>query len=88
MYFSYTGKEYGVKDVVEGMQYEFRVSAINNSGAGESSTPSEFVFARDPKSRWTFRTVITVIISSTFQTAALNMNHVLQSLLVKSWTLK
>ncbi|XP_074496274.1 immunoglobulin-like and fibronectin type III domain-containing protein 1.1 isoform X2 [Sebastes fasciatus] len=43
------GKEYGVKDVVEGMQYEFRVSAINNSGAGESSTPSEFVFARDPK---------------------------------------
>uniref|UniRef100_A0A3B4BWE8 Immunoglobulin like and fibronectin type III domain containing 1, tandem duplicate 1 n=1 Tax=Pygocentrus nattereri TaxID=42514 RepID=A0A3B4BWE8_PYGNA len=36
-------------DVVEGMEYEFRVSAINISGAGEPSTPSEFVFARDPK---------------------------------------
>uniref|UniRef100_A0A8C3A433 Immunoglobulin like and fibronectin type III domain containing 1, tandem duplicate 1 n=1 Tax=Cyclopterus lumpus TaxID=8103 RepID=A0A8C3A433_CYCLU len=41
----------GVKDVVEGVEYEFRVSAINNSGAGEFSTPSEFVFARDPKMR-------------------------------------
>ncbi|KAM6980872.1 immunoglobulin-like and fibronectin type III domain-containing protein 1.1 [Aplochiton taeniatus] len=40
---------FGVKDVIEGMEYEFRVSAINNSGAGEFSTPSEFVFARDPK---------------------------------------
>lgn len=43
------GKEFGVKDVVEGVEYEFRVSAINNSGAGEYSPPSEFVFARDPK---------------------------------------
>ncbi|XP_075881051.1 immunoglobulin-like and fibronectin type III domain-containing protein 1 [Nelusetta ayraudi] len=44
-------KGFPVKDVVEGMEYEFRVSAINNSGAGEFSTPSEFVFARDPKKR-------------------------------------
>uniref|UniRef100_A0A8D0ALQ1 Immunoglobulin like and fibronectin type III domain containing 1, tandem duplicate 3 n=1 Tax=Sander lucioperca TaxID=283035 RepID=A0A8D0ALQ1_SANLU len=42
-------KKYAVKDVVEGFEYEFRVSAINISGAGEPSTPSEFVFARDPK---------------------------------------
>ncbi|XP_074496314.1 immunoglobulin-like and fibronectin type III domain-containing protein 1 [Sebastes fasciatus] len=42
-------KKYAVKDVVEGLEYEFRVSAINISGAGEPSTPSEFVFARDPK---------------------------------------
>ncbi|XP_062271951.1 immunoglobulin-like and fibronectin type III domain-containing protein 1 [Scomber scombrus] len=42
-------KKYAVKDVVEGIEYEFRVSAINISGAGEPSTPSEFVFARDPK---------------------------------------
>ncbi|XP_042364744.1 immunoglobulin-like and fibronectin type III domain-containing protein 1 [Plectropomus leopardus] len=42
-------KGFGVKDVVEGMEYEFRVAAINNSGAGEHSAPSEFVFARDPK---------------------------------------
>uniref|UniRef100_A0A8C2L702 Immunoglobulin like and fibronectin type III domain containing 1, tandem duplicate 3 n=1 Tax=Cyprinus carpio TaxID=7962 RepID=A0A8C2L702_CYPCA len=43
------GKQYDVKDVIEGMEYEFRVSAINLSGAGEPSTPSEFVIARDPK---------------------------------------
>ncbi|TDH13682.1 hypothetical protein EPR50_G00036080 [Perca flavescens] len=41
--------QYAVKDVVEGFEYEFRVSAINISGAGEPSAPSEFVFARDPK---------------------------------------
>ncbi|KAK5872080.1 hypothetical protein PBY51_012812 [Eleginops maclovinus] len=43
------GKGYGVKDVVEGIEYEFRAAAINDSGAGEFSVPSEFVFARDPK---------------------------------------
>ena len=45
-----TARTYAVKDVVEGFSYEFRVSAINISGAGEPSVPSEFVFARDPKS--------------------------------------
>lgn len=40
-----------MRDVVEGMEYEFRVSAVNLSGAGESSNPSEFAFARDPKSK-------------------------------------
>lgn len=45
-----TGRQYGVKDVVEGIEYEFRVSAINTSGVGEPSAPSEFVIARDPKS--------------------------------------
>uniref|UniRef100_A0A3Q3EVE8 Immunoglobulin like and fibronectin type III domain containing 1, tandem duplicate 3 n=1 Tax=Labrus bergylta TaxID=56723 RepID=A0A3Q3EVE8_9LABR len=44
-------KKYAVKDVVAGMEYEFRVTAINLSGAGENSSPSEFVFARDPKMR-------------------------------------
>ncbi|KAK2857886.1 hypothetical protein Q7C36_005805 [Tachysurus vachellii] len=42
-------KQYGVKDVVEGTEYEFRVIAINFSGAGEPSSPSDFVKARDPK---------------------------------------
>lgn len=69
VFLTFTGKGYGVKDVVEGIEYEFRAAAINDSGAGEFSVPSEFVFARDPKSRWTFRTVITVIISSTLNTA-------------------
>ncbi|KAF3690176.1 Immunoglobulin-like and fibronectin type III domain-containing protein 1 [Channa argus] len=42
-------KGYSFKDVIEGIAYEFRVSAINTSGAGEFSAPSECVFARDPK---------------------------------------
>uniref|UniRef100_A0A3B5LZA1 Immunoglobulin like and fibronectin type III domain containing 1, tandem duplicate 2 n=1 Tax=Xiphophorus couchianus TaxID=32473 RepID=A0A3B5LZA1_9TELE len=42
-------KNYAVRDVVEGMEYEFRVCAINLSGAGEFSNASDFVFARDPK---------------------------------------
>ncbi|KAM4570557.1 immunoglobulin-like and fibronectin type III domain-containing protein 1 [Fundulus diaphanus] len=42
-------KKYAVRDVVDGMEYEFRVCAINLSGAGEFSNASEFVFARDPK---------------------------------------
>uniref|UniRef100_G3NGC4 Immunoglobulin like and fibronectin type III domain containing 1, tandem duplicate 1 n=1 Tax=Gasterosteus aculeatus aculeatus TaxID=481459 RepID=G3NGC4_GASAC len=42
-------KKYAVKDVVTGMEYEFRVTAVNLSGVGEYSNPSEFVFARDPK---------------------------------------
>ncbi|CAL8275764.1 unnamed protein product [Boreogadus saida] len=44
-----TGKTHAVKDVVESMEYEFRVAAVNQSGVGEFSNPSEFVFARDPK---------------------------------------
>lgn len=48
---SFVEKKYAVKDVVAGMEYEFRVTAINLSGAGEFSSPSEFVFARDPKSK-------------------------------------
>lgn len=46
-------KRYAVKDVVAGLEYEFRVTALNLSGAGEFSNASEFVFARDPKSKWT-----------------------------------
>uniref|UniRef100_A0A3B5QJW0 Immunoglobulin-like and fibronectin type III domain-containing protein 1 n=1 Tax=Xiphophorus maculatus TaxID=8083 RepID=A0A3B5QJW0_XIPMA len=38
-----------VKDIFEGAEYRFRVSAINLSGAGEPSIPCEAVIARDPK---------------------------------------
>ena len=43
--------EYAVKDVVEGAEYEFRVSAINVSGAGEFSLPSVMVTAKNPNSK-------------------------------------
>lgn len=44
-------KKCAVKDVVAGMEYEFRVLAVNLSGPGEFSNPCDFVFARDPKSK-------------------------------------
>ncbi|XP_076003216.1 immunoglobulin-like and fibronectin type III domain-containing protein 1 [Genypterus blacodes] len=37
-----------VKDIFEGGEYEFRVSAINLSGAGDPSIPCDTVIARDP----------------------------------------
>ncbi|XP_077191128.1 immunoglobulin-like and fibronectin type III domain-containing protein 1 isoform X2 [Paroedura picta] len=43
-----TDKKYTVSDLKEGLQYEFRVAAINAAGVGEASAPSEAVFARDP----------------------------------------
>ncbi|XP_029908040.1 immunoglobulin-like and fibronectin type III domain-containing protein 1 [Myripristis murdjan] len=43
-----TDTKYAVKDVIEGAAYEFRVAAINLSGAGEPSIPCDTVFARDP----------------------------------------
>ncbi|XP_077428646.1 immunoglobulin-like and fibronectin type III domain-containing protein 1 [Vanacampus margaritifer] len=39
---------YEVKDVFEGAEYEFRVSAINLSGPGEASNPCDTIIARDP----------------------------------------
>jgi len=42
--------KYAVKDVFEGAAYQFRVSAINLSGAGDPSIPCDTVTARDPMS--------------------------------------
>ncbi|KPP67541.1 immunoglobulin-like and fibronectin type III domain-containing protein 1-like, partial [Scleropages formosus] len=42
-------RKYAVKDIIAGMEYEFRVVAVSVSGPGEPSVPSEFVCARDPK---------------------------------------
>ncbi|TRY89362.1 hypothetical protein DNTS_015301 [Danionella cerebrum] len=42
-------KKYAVKDVIEGVEYEFRVAAINTCGPGEPSGPSECITAMDPK---------------------------------------
>uniref|UniRef100_A0A8C3TIX0 Immunoglobulin superfamily member 22 n=1 Tax=Chelydra serpentina TaxID=8475 RepID=A0A8C3TIX0_CHESE len=43
-----TDRKWMVTDLKEGLQYEFRVAAINAAGTGEASAPSDAVFARDP----------------------------------------
>lgn len=45
------GEKYAVRDVSEGGEYEFRVSAINESGAGDPSPPSAMVCAKNPNSK-------------------------------------
>eukprot|EP00066_Takifugu_rubripes_P026631 XP_011615897.1 PREDICTED: LOW QUALITY PROTEIN: immunoglobulin-like and fibronectin type III domain-containing protein 1 [Takifugu rubripes] len=69
-------KKYAVKDVVEGIEYEFRVSAINISGSGEPSPPSEFVFARDPKMKPTFtdRKIKNFMVVKAGNSARINFN--------------
>ncbi|KAI7808166.1 putative immunoglobulin-like and fibronectin type III domain-containing protein 1, partial [Triplophysa rosa] len=49
------GLKYAVKDVSEGSEYEFRVSAINMSGAGEPSAPSVMVCAKNPNMKPYFK---------------------------------
>ncbi|XP_068567860.1 immunoglobulin-like and fibronectin type III domain-containing protein 1 [Cebidichthys violaceus] len=46
---------YAVKEVTEGAEYEFRVSAINESGAGDPSPPSVMVCAKNPNMRPCFK---------------------------------
>lgn len=40
--------EYWVTELLRGCEYEFRVSAENEVGAGDPSPPSKPVFAKDP----------------------------------------
>ncbi|KAM9813446.1 immunoglobulin-like and fibronectin type III domain-containing protein 1 [Neosynchiropus ocellatus] len=47
--------KYAVKDVTEGAEYEFRVSAINESGSGDPSPPSAMVCAKNPNMRPCFK---------------------------------
>ncbi|XP_029287840.1 immunoglobulin-like and fibronectin type III domain-containing protein 1 [Cottoperca gobio] len=46
---------YAVKEVTEGAEYEFRVSAINESGSGDLSPPSAMVCAKNPNMRPCFK---------------------------------
>ncbi|XP_037346120.2 immunoglobulin-like and fibronectin type III domain-containing protein 1 [Pungitius pungitius] len=47
--------KYAVKEVTEGAEYEFRVSAVNESGAGDPGPPSAMVCAKNPNMRPCFK---------------------------------
>lgn len=49
--------EYCVTELLQGCEYEFRVSAENEVGAGDPSPPSKPVFAKDPIGKFTCNTV-------------------------------
>lgn len=51
------GESYAVKEVTEGAEYEFRVSAINESGAGDLSPPSAMVCAKNPNSKYSLHSL-------------------------------
>ncbi|XP_072288403.1 immunoglobulin-like and fibronectin type III domain-containing protein 1 isoform X2 [Eucyclogobius newberryi] len=51
-----------VKDITEGSEYQFRVSAINVSGAGDPSPPSEMVCAKNPNMRPCFKDPVDFIV--------------------------
>uniref|UniRef100_A0A667WBQ3 Immunoglobulin like and fibronectin type III domain containing 1, tandem duplicate 2 n=1 Tax=Myripristis murdjan TaxID=586833 RepID=A0A667WBQ3_9TELE len=67
---------YAVKDVIEGAAYEFRVAAINLSGAGEPSIPCDTVFARDPmiKPKFKDRNMKSFVVVRSGNTVRLNIN--------------
>lgn len=44
--------KYAVKEVTEGAEYQFRVSAINESGSGDPSPHSAMVCAKNPNSEY------------------------------------
>uniref|UniRef100_A0A3Q3GP50 Immunoglobulin-like and fibronectin type III domain-containing protein 1 n=1 Tax=Labrus bergylta TaxID=56723 RepID=A0A3Q3GP50_9LABR len=69
-------KYYAVKDVFEGAAYEFRVAAINLSGAGEPSIPCDTVIARDPMIRPKFkdRNMKTFVVIQSGNTVRININ--------------
>ena len=45
--------EYWITELLQGCEYEFRVSAENEVGAGDPSPPSKPVFAKDPIGEFT-----------------------------------
>ncbi|XP_059509248.1 immunoglobulin-like and fibronectin type III domain-containing protein 1 [Stegostoma tigrinum] len=68
-----TGKKWTITDVVEGFEYEFRVTAVNSSGPGDPSCESEAAFAREPmKVPGTVRDLR--VTDSTYSTISLSWN--------------
>lgn len=48
-------KKLKMTNLKRGLQYEFRVAAVNAAGMGDASEPSQAVFARDSTSKCTDR---------------------------------
>ena len=50
--------EYPCAGLIEGLEYTFRVSAINRAGQGKPSKKTDFVTARTPVGRYTHNTLL------------------------------
>uniref|UniRef100_A0A665TL57 Immunoglobulin like and fibronectin type III domain containing 1, tandem duplicate 2 n=1 Tax=Echeneis naucrates TaxID=173247 RepID=A0A665TL57_ECHNA len=82
-----TATKYAVKDVFEGAAYEFRVAAINLSGAGDPSISCDTVIARDPmmKPKFKDRNMKTFVVVKSGNTIRLNINYEASPLPDISW---
>ncbi|XP_058635174.1 immunoglobulin-like and fibronectin type III domain-containing protein 1 [Onychostoma macrolepis] len=67
--------KYAVKDVSEGSEYEFRVSAINMSGPGEPSAPSAMVCAKNPNIRPHFKDPVDFMVVRAGNSIRIKVNY-------------
>ncbi|CAL1609095.1 unnamed protein product [Knipowitschia caucasica] len=64
-----------VKDITEGSEYQFRVSAINESGAGDPSPPSEMVCAKNPNMRPSFKDPLDFMVVRAGNSVRIKINY-------------
>lgn len=64
--------EYPCAGLIEGLEYTFRVSAINRAGQGKPSAKTDFVTARTPIGVFSFSTRLFSVVFSWFPFSALN----------------
>ncbi|KAJ8395359.1 hypothetical protein AAFF_G00033440 [Aldrovandia affinis] len=78
-------EKYAVRDVIEGAEYQFRVSAINVSGAGDPSGPSELVCAKNPDMKPRFKDPEDFVVVRAGNSVRVNVNYEASPLPEISW---
>ncbi|XP_047014552.2 immunoglobulin-like and fibronectin type III domain-containing protein 1 isoform X2 [Ictalurus punctatus] len=78
--------KYSVKNLPEGSEYEFRVSAINTSGAGEPSHPSLMACAKNPNMKPQFKDTENFLVVRAGNTVRIVVNYQASPLPEISWS--